>query len=286
MKWLNEVNTVFGVLGFLITLVTFLKVQSVQRAQREERQLLRRLYGTEMLAAQLRSAAGFLRQGTESDARMLAEELVRVCGQIEGISRALDSLNRERRSVRGESNLVPNGYYTPAFLNRAVNDAQHQVDFLIYRNLQFANVDLLQSMERAARRGVRIRILGLSSRAEDAVLDQASMVLPWPQAEPAVLRRQLSDSEERIRSIVEGWGLQSRGLFEYRGYLIAPNAHFARTDGVVRQGFIGTLSSAQPAGLEERGYMEFRTSAEPGATLSRHFEQLWARSAENVVAGG
>ncbi|MBL1097212.1 hypothetical protein [Streptomyces coffeae] len=287
MTWLDHLNTFFGIVGFVITVVTLVKVQSVHRAQAEERTLLRRLYGTDSLARHLRSAATFLRQGNENDARALAEELVRLCGQIEGISRALDSMNRTRGGTgRQELQLVDKGYYTPAFLSRAVNDAQYKVDFLIYRNLQFTNVDLLESMELAAKRGVHIRILGLSSAAEESVLEQASLVLPWPQAPAQTLRRQLAESEERIKSIVAGWSEQARLRFEYRGYTVVPNVHFVRMDGLVRQGFIGTLSPAQPARLEDRGYVELPIRSEPGATLSRHFDQLWVRSAATTVSGG
>ncbi|MFI6285900.1 hypothetical protein ACIBCM_14270 [Streptomyces sp. NPDC051018] len=287
MSWLEAANTILGVIGFAITLITLTKVRSVQRAQTEERALLRRLYGTESLADHLRSAAGFLRQG-EQDARNLAEELVRTCGQIEGISRALDSMNRMRGNGAGNQRmirLVERGYYTPPFYSQVVNDAQSNADFLMYRNLQISNVDLLQSMERAANRGVHNRILAISSGSSDSVLEQASMVLPWPQVPPETLRRQLLESEDRVRSVVAGWPVRTRRNFEYRGYVITPNMHFARMDGVIMQGFVGTLSPAQPEQLEDRGYVELPRDREPGATLSRHFEELWAQSAATVVVG-
>lgn len=287
MSWLEHANTILGVAGFFITIVTLIKVQNVSRAQTEERALLRRLYGTESLAGHLRSAAVFLRQG-EQDARNLAEELVRLCGQIEGIGRVLDSMNR-MRGGSGENQrmvrLVERGYYTPSFYSRVVNEAQSNADFLMYRNLQISNVDLLQSMERAAKRGVHVRILAISAQSSDSVLEQASMVLPWPQVPPETLRRQLTESEDRIRSVVEAWPVRARRNFEYRGYAITPNMHFARMDGVVMQGFVGTLSPAQPDQLEDRGYVELPRDREPGATLSRHFEELWAQSAQNVVIG-
>ncbi|MEW1546010.1 hypothetical protein [Streptomyces tsukubensis] len=288
MSWLEIGNTILGAVGFTITVVTLVKVQSVHRAQTEERALLRRLYGTESLADHLRSAAGFLRQG-EQDARNLAEELVRMCGRIEGISRALDSMNRLRGTAAGEQRmvrLVERGYYTPPFYNRVVNDAENNADFLMYRNLQVSAVDLLQSMERAAKRGVHIRILAISSASSDSVLEQASLVLPWPQVPPDTLRRQLAEAEERVRTVVSGWPVRVRRNFEYRGYVITPNMHFARMDGTVLQGFVGTLSPAQPDQLEDRGYVELPRDREPGATLSRHFEELWAQSAGQIVAGG
>ncbi|QFZ19954.1 phospholipase D-like domain-containing protein [Saccharothrix syringae] len=250
----------------------------MRRIQREERDLLRKLYGTESLANHLRSAATFLRKDQDNEARVLAEELVRLCGQIEGIGRALDTMTRVTRAANA-SLVVDRGYFTPVFLRRAVDDARRNIDFLIYRNLQFTNVDLLESMEYAAKRGVRIRILALSSRADDSVLEQASMVLPWPQADAKTLRRQLAESEERIRGIVAGWSEPARAKFEYRGYSVAPNVHFVRVDGVLRQGFIGTFSAAQPARLEDRPYLEVSAAGEPGVTLSRHFDQLWERSA-------
>ncbi len=94
MVLLNNLSAILGIFGFIIAVVTLFKVQSVRRAQREERALLRKLYGTEALATHLRSAAAFLRQGRDGEARVLAEELVRLCGQIEGISHALDTMAR------------------------------------------------------------------------------------------------------------------------------------------------------------------------------------------------
>jgi hypothetical protein len=141
-------------------------------------------------------------------------------------------------------------------------------------------------MERAAKRGVRIRILALSSQSGEDVLEQAALVLPRPQVPVNTLRRQLADSEERITSAVQGWDHRARRQFEYRGYTITPNMHFARSDGLIMQGFVGTLASAQPAQLTDRGYLEMPRNGEPGATLARHFEELWERSAPTHVVGG
>jgi hypothetical protein len=279
---LNNVAALLQIGGLVVSVVTLLRVQSVRRTQTEERTLLRKLYGTEKLSMQLRSAASYLRKSEEGDARILAEELVRICGEIEGVSRALDLSRRGKRVTHAtrEIELVERGYYTPAFLNAAVNDAQHSVYFLIYRNLQFTNVDLLESMGHAARRGVHIRILSLSSAAHDSVLEQASLVLPWPKADPATLRRQLRECEERISGIVSGWSPQARSRFEYRGYDMAPGVHFVRVDGVIKSGFIGTVSGAQPERLDDRGYIELPLAREPGATLLRHFDEVWQTSKE------
>lgn len=285
MKWMDPVDFTIGAVGFVISIVTLIRVQSVHRAQAEERTLLRRLYGTDTLTGHLRSAAVLLRQG-ENEARVLAEELVRLCGQIEGISRVLDTMGSRRESARRDGiRFVDRGYYVPAFYSQVVDSAQNSADFLMYRNLQISNVDILEAIQRATARGVRVRVLAISSASSDAVLDQASMVLPWPQVPPDTLRRQLSDAEERVRTVVGGWDERCRRLFEYRGYIVAPNMHFARMDGTLLQGFVGTLSSAQPSQLSDRGYLTMPKTDEPGLTLARHFEELWEHSASNVVVG-
>jgi L-lactate permease len=56
--WLEYVNIVAGFVGLVITAVTLWRVQAVRRAQSQERALVRGLYGTDALAAQLRAAAG------------------------------------------------------------------------------------------------------------------------------------------------------------------------------------------------------------------------------------
>lgn len=283
MGWLEPLDFVIGAIGFIIAVITLARVQSVHRAQSEERALLRRLYGTDTLAGHLRSAAVLLRQG-ENESRVLAEELLRMCGQIEGIGRVLDSMDASRgASDQTSMRLVDQGYYIPTFYSRVVNDAQNSADFLMYRNLQISNVDILESMKQATMRGVRVLILALSSEADDAVLEQASMVLPWPQVPPSTLRQQLADAENRIKIVVQGWEERARRQFEYRGYTIAPNMHFARMDGLILQGFVGTLSTAQPERLSDRGYLEMPRTSEPGSTLARHFEEFWERSASHTV---
>ncbi len=274
-------NSLLGVAGLLITVVTFLKVRSVSRAQKEERALIRKLYGTDTLATQLRSAARFLRRDRELDARDLAEELVRLCGEIDGITKVLEAMNGVKSTGLV---LRDRDYFTPAFVKRSVEESRHALDFLIYRNLQFANVDLLQAMELAAGSGVRIRILALSARADDAVLDQAVRVLPWPlAADRDMLREQLSASERRIAGIVSSWEREAQERFEYRGYNIAPNLHFLRSDAVIKYGFIGTLATAQPQQLHERPYVEIPVRSAPGGTLVRHYEQLWQLSAAGTL---
>lgn len=91
---LDQVDTWIGIVSFGVSVLTYLRVRSVRRAQEYERMLVRRLYGTDSLSVQLRAAANFLRRGNDLQATDLAEELVRICGQIEGITRALDTSTR------------------------------------------------------------------------------------------------------------------------------------------------------------------------------------------------
>jgi hypothetical protein len=269
-----------GLVGILLTLVTFLRVRTVDQAQRAERALLRRLYGTDQLARQLQEAARLLRESANPRAAVVAEDLTGLVGRMEGVTRALEAHDISRAADREPVPLVRRGYFTPDFLREVVEEARTVLDFLIFRNLQFTDVGLLQAMERAAERGVRIRILALSSRAPLSVIELATLVLPRPTVTDAsMLQHQLAESELRIAQIVSNdWTRFARERFEYRGYDIAPSLHFVRVDMLIRGGFIGTLAQAQPRHLDERPYVELPTRSTAGEVLLKHYEELWARS--------
>jgi hypothetical protein len=263
-----------------LTLATFLRVRTVDQAQRAERALVRRLYGADQLIGQLQEAARLLRESSNPRASEVADDLTGVVGRIEGVSRALEAPEIASSPDRQQVPLVHRGYFTPAFLRAAVGEARTRLDFLIFRNLQFTDVGLLEAMKQAAHGGVTIRILALSSAAPTHVVELATNVLPRPAVSSAsMLRHQLAESELRIAQIVNGdWGLGARERFEYRGYEIVPSMHFVRIDRVIRGGFIGTLARAQPRQLDERPYVEIPTWSTAGEVLIRHFEELWMQS--------
>ncbi|WP_045747264.1 hypothetical protein [Actinoplanes rectilineatus] len=282
---LSFIADVLGIIAFAIAIITLVRVHSVQKTQEEERRLLHRIYGIESLVVRLRSASVFLRKTQDVDASDLAEDLIRICGQIEGIMRVLNIAGNESKSNQSAIPLLKSGYMTPQFQKAAVMEARHAVDFLVIRSMQFANVDLMEEMRSAALRGVRIRILAISASASDTLLQYATNFLPWPVATSAAeLRGQLQEVENRMRQFTaSSWPEEARRRFLYRGYNLPPNMHFARVDSVIRQGFVGTLSSAQPGRLEDRPYIELSTNSAPGSSLMTHFDQLWDLSAADQV---
>ncbi len=278
-------NTAVGVAALGITIVTLLKVQSVRRAQSDERSLVRQLYGTEQMAAQLRAAATALSAQSDHNARQLAEDLIRLVGNIEGTTRALESRDTKRPGRPKTVPLIPDNYMTADFLGKVADRARDRLDLIFYRNLQFANIFFLERLQKAAKRGVHIRALALWSGAPDEVLRQAIEVMPRPiPAESSILRKQLLDSESLIAKVVgEQWEPAERARFEYRGYDIVPRIHLAHVDDVILYGFLGTLALAQPMRYEERPYIELPRRSEPGVILSRHFDQLWERSISHCI---
>jgi hypothetical protein len=98
------VNTVAGLLGLALTALTLARIRAVRRAQRDERTLVRALYGTEAAAIRIRTAASHLARSRDARVRELAQDLNLLSGQIEGVSRALDS---DGRSVPTFSTVEP-----------------------------------------------------------------------------------------------------------------------------------------------------------------------------------
>ena len=284
-NFVNDTSLLVEIVGLIITGASFWRITTVRKAQSEERELVRRLYGTDDLADRLRSAATFLRTDADVDARMLADELVRLVGQIEGITRVLESIQSAPR--RSDSTLVLSNeeYFTPDSIRRDLRAARSTVDILIYRNMFVSGPGIIEAMESAAQRGVKIRILCLSSSSSDAVLELAVNVVPRPVPDaPDEYRQQLADAEQRIaRVVTRDWSPAAQARFSYRGYTISPVWHFMRIDGVLKLGFLGTASAAQPGRYADRPYVQIPVTSSPGEILSRHFELLWNDTATKTL---
>lgn len=284
---LNLLGTIISFIGLSITLITFLRVNTVRKAQAEERKLVRQLYGTDQLTTHLRAAAGFLKLGPDIDAKMLADELVRLIGQIEGITRALEAMQSQSTQYDGAFQVSDDGYFTLDSLRADLRAARSAVDILIYRNMFVSSPGILESMESAAARGVKIRILCVSSAAPDDVLRQTLSILPKPVPDtPDEFRAQLGDAEQRIQRVVSrDWSANACKRFEYRGYTRAPVWHMIRVDGMIKLGFVGTSSPAQPPRYEDRPYLLIPVNSAPGEILCRNVEDLWQLSSANVIRG-
>ncbi len=279
--WVEYVNTGAGLVGLVVTAVTLWRVQAVRRAQREERALVRGLYGTDSLATQLRTAAAYLGRSRDSRARELAQDLVRVCGQIEGVSRALDGRTPTAEARRTVIEVRDRDYLTQQFVLDAVDGAANAVDILIYRPLIVSTNTVLSALRAAAERGVRIRILTLSPEASAEVLTYATRLLSASGVQTAEqLRPQLHDAERRIAHyLATAWSAPARRSISHRHYTLPPGPHLLRADATVRVGFIGLLSGPVPVRVDERPYTTVPLHSPLGEHLMTHFDQVWAQAA-------
>lgn len=280
--YLEYVNTAAGLVGLVLTIVALWRIQAVRRAQRSERTLVRALYGADSAAAQLRAAAAYLDRSRDAKARQLAHDLVRVCGQIEGVSRALDAADGgpagpERRSL---VSLREDGYFSQDFLLDVVQRSHHELDILAYRPLVLSTASVLDAIRASAERGVRVRILALSPAASDEVLTHSAALLPSAAADrPDQLRAQLVEAEQRLVSHLFGPRPTPGTRISYRRYGTVPGPHFVRADSTVCLGFVGLLSGPVPTRFDERVHVEVALTSRLGEQVMVHFEQLWQRSA-------
>lgn len=282
---INAIGLLLECAGLAITAATFWRINTLRKMQVEERELMRQLYGTDTLADRLRSAATFLKVGADVDARALAEELVRLVGQIEGITRVLETLQSSHKRGSGSFIVSNENYFTLESIRKDFRSARSNVDILIYRNMFISSPGILDSMEGAAIRGVRIRILCISSAAEEEVLKQTLNILPRPVPDTAEeFRRQLLEAEQRIARVVSrDWSANARQRLDYRGYTIAPVWHLVRVDNVLKLGFVGTSNAAQPSRYEDRPYVMIPVGSPPGEILVRHLETIWQQSSEHSL---
>ncbi len=281
---MDYANAAIGVISLVIAVVTLWKVQSVRRVQENERTLLRMLYGTETLGQQLRGAANHLAKNREPAVRELANDLLRTCGQIEGVSRALDA--DRGPATRGTAvTMVPTGYFTQDFLRTSVDTASSSVDIVVFRTMIVSTNHALAGLRDAARRGVRIRLLSLSSESPDSVLELTRSLLPWAGLENAAeLRPQLAQSERRIVNHVRTWSAADQAKFGYRRYQEPPGLHMLRSDSTIKLGFAHLLSpDSTSTSLADRPHLEVAAGSKLGTYLTAHFEQLWSSAAGGAL---
>jgi len=270
------VNTVAGLLGLALTALTLARIRAVRRAQRDERTLVRTLYGTEAAATRIRAAAGHLARSRDAKARELAQDLIRFSGQIEGVSRALDS-DAGSAPAASTVELKEAGYFTSEFLIEVAAGARQAIDILMYRPITVATVPVLAALQDAAERGVEIRMLALSVDASDEVLRHGATVMPAAAVyEPEQLRPQLLEAERRIASHVATWPAAAQRRLGYRRYCTPPGPHLIRADRVISAGFVGLLSGPMPVRFDQRVYLQLPTDATLGQHFRSHFELVWA----------
>ncbi|MEU4241353.1 hypothetical protein [Actinoplanes sp. NPDC026619] len=270
------VNTVAGLLGLALTALTLTRVRAVRRAQRDERTLIRTLYGTDAAATRIRAAASHLARSRDAKARELAQDLILFSGQIEGVSRALDSDGRAA-SATGAVELKEEGYFTSEFLAEVVAGARQAIDVLMYRPITIATAPVLAALRDAAERGVEIRMLALSVEATDEVLSHGATVMPAAAVyQPEQLRPQLLEAERRIAIHVKTWPAAAQRRLGYRRYRTPPGPHLIRADRVISAGFVDLQSGPMPVRFDERVFIQLPADGKLGTHFTSHFEVVWA----------
>lgn len=285
---MDYIDSVIGLVGLVIAVVTLWKVQSVRRAQENERKLLRTLYGTEALGRQLRTAANHMAKSRDTTVRDLASDLLRTCGQIEGVSRALDAAHRGPAVSDTGVRVVQSGYFTQDFLRKTADAASASIDIVVFRPMIVSTEHALAGLRAAARRGVRIRLLSLSSESPDDALQAAVHLMPWAaMTSAAELRPQLAQAERRIANHVQStWSAADRAKFSHRRYQGPPSVHMARSDSTINVGFVHLLSlESNFASLEDRPHLEVATDSKLGVYFLAHFEQLWISCNSDAPSG-
>jgi hypothetical protein len=282
---IEYINTAAGLLGLLLTAIALLRIQAVRRVQRDERALVRTLYGADSAAAQLRAAAAHLGRARDARARELAQDLIRLCGQIEGVSRVLDASGRQpANGRRSDVVLHEEGYFSPSFLIETIGRANNNIDILMYRPLIASKTSVLDAMRTAAERGVRIRILTLSPNGSDEVLANSAALMPSAAVyRPEQLRPQIIEVERRIAQHLGDWRSNTRARFTYRRYNTMPGPHFIRSDSTIFLGFVGLLSGPLPIRFDERVSAEIPIDTRLGKHVLVHFEQVWQDSEASTM---
>lgn len=290
----GDVPNVLGLVGIGLTLIglglttyTFLRVRRVAQAQDEATAFTQELLNIDQLEVDLVRVMAALRTSTDPDGASLRSELGVTLGRVQGVRRALGSGKRHRGKARDNISLsVGSDFFGQGFNADAIQSAKEKVEIITGRTRLVADYYVLDCLRQACEHGVKVRVIGLSAKAPDTILEDAVKTVANPAPHNAAeYRRQIESNSQEILQGVKEWPAAARLNFEYRVSSMVPRVSMLRSDGVVNFGFLQLYRDAQPRELRERQYIKVPISLALGRVMLKHFDLVWNESEPVLIDG-
>lgn len=262
--------------GFGIVIWTFIRVSAVRRALREERSQLEKLLALDDLTAIMRRAARRILTTKPRAETALAEQIYEMVGVVDGVLATLKA--RDEIAPPPGADLIISGYFSMQFLRDEIAKAKRYIDIIVFRPTMLINIDVIEELRTASRRGVRVQVLSMAADADRTMLQEACRTMPNPRAPTMeALVGQLDEARKYCASNITGvWSSAELSRFDYRTYSNFPAVHLFRRDSTVTLGFPITLTSSQPDNKAARPGLRVPVASKLGRQLTTHFDMVFS----------
>lgn len=260
--------------GLVVGLYTLWRVKKVAKAQAEQRRITEELLGVDQLELDLLRVITKLSESKDPESTVLVTDLSIRLGAIQGARRAMDQPADLNPAQYARLEL---GFFSHEFLVSHIDRARSNIDIITGRTLLIAGYDVMDRLKRACKRGVKVRLIGLSENADNIILGDALKTVANPAPVNAEdYKRQIIQCKNDIVATVNTWpepAVQDR--FQYRVNSSVPRVSLVRTDNQVSLGFLQLYREAQPRELKDREYIRVSVTSGIGQVAIKHFEIAW-----------
>ena len=172
------------------------------------------------------------------------------------------------------------GFFSSVWLVNRINMAHRYVDVLMIRNLSCSTPEVLTALQKAARRGVKLRLMSLSPEVSELILNVSFLHIPSPKCYSADhLREELTIYQQlMLKQVTHQWKPDEREQYQYKTYDHVPGAQSLRCDEQVFFGNDMMFFGGQLSEPDDRPYVHTSLKTPVGFQVMRHFQQLWLRA--------
>ena len=267
-------GSIVSAIGLGVGIYTLTKVRSVAKAQSEARQMTQDLLNIDQIEMDLVQVIKKLHDVGGSDCIALATDLSHQLGNIQGVRRTFD---KGIKAAIGTGHVrIESGFFSEKFIGEQIKCARTCIDIITGRTLLVSGFFILDCLRQACERGVRVRLIGLSDEAPDAILQDAIRTVSSPAPRDAAeYREQISHNKSEVVNAVSVWSAAAQTHFAYRVNTSLPRISALRCDNIVNFGFLQLYREAQPRELADREYLQFNVTSGTGQAVTKHIDIAW-----------
>lgn len=281
--FLAIIGITISFIGTLIGIYTLSKVKKVEKAQIEERRLTQELLDVDQIERDIKQVINKLTEIKDKESTQLANALSQRLGAIQGTRRAIGYGAESCGCSLDNTASIETGFFCSSHVDDFIEQSAYSIDIMTGSTRLIAGYYTMEKLKQACERGVRIRIIGLSPKAPDDILLDATKTVSNPAPQTAdEYRKLISSNHEEITRAVNSWPKKLKEQFEYRESYGVPRVSIAKSDDIICLGFLQLFRAAQPEKIDDRQYLRISESTELGHVVKKHFELGWEESVKII----
>lgn len=282
---ISIISGIIGLVGLIITIVTLAKVKRVSEVQKRTKDFTQKLLNIDGLENDLSRAINKLENLTnDTDSKAFIRELYGRLFTLKGARSAMNEFQDGIGKYAGDISLEK-GFFTNSFFD-SIASTNKCIDIITGRT-QFLSFYVLESLRKVCEKGIRVRIIGLSPKATNEVMDESwkTVAVPAPN-DSAEYRIQITNKFNEVEQAVSKWSADAQRMFSIKASKCVPRVAFARFDDFIKLGFLQQFyREAQPAELNDREYLVLPHHSSLGIIAYNHFKIVWSDKDTHYVFG-